>query len=546
MLGAYAVVFLADLRRECRLLLFAAQTADDRHGARGVQDVDHRLAVTRRNLHRRVRLARGGTADEQRQFQALAFHLARHVCHFVERRRDESAQADDVHVLLASGLQNFLARHHHAEVNHLVVVAAEHDADNILADVMHVALDGGHQNFSGVFVHTAGGFLFRFHERLQICHGLFHHAGGLHHLRQEHFPGTKQIADHVHPGHERAFDDEQRLAIFLPGFLDVGVNEIHDALDQRMAEAFFDRALAPFILDDLRLALLFHRLGKLDQPLGRVGPAVEQHVLDQREQILRHLLVNRQHAGVDDAHVEPGLDGVIQKRAVHRLAHGVVAAKAEADVADAAADLRVRQVFLDPLRRADEVHGVVRVFLHAGADGEDVRVKNNVLRRNTDFLDQQIVGAAADFGAPLKRIRLAAFIKGHHHHGRAVAADQLRLVQKLFLAFLERNGIYDALALQAFQAGLDDLPFRGVHHHRHFADVRLGRDEVEKPRHRGDAINHSFVHADVNDLRAVLDLLARDGERGLVIAGLDELGELRRPGHVGALADVDEIDGRVL
>ena len=66
---------------------------------------------------------------------------------------------------------------------------------------------------------------------------------------------------------------------------------------------------------------------------------------------------------------------------------------------------------------------------------------------------------------------------------------------------------------------------------------------LQKLRHRGDAVNHSLVHADVNDLRAVLDLLAGDGERGLVIAGLDELGELRRPGHVGALADVDEIDG---
>ena len=161
------------------------------------------------------------------------------------------------------------------------------------------------------------------------------------------------------------------------------------------------------------------------------------------------------------------------------------------------------------------------------------------------FLHEQIVGALADRDAPLKRIRLAAFVKRHHDHRRAVAADQLRLVQKFFLAFLERNGIDDAFALQTFQAGFDDLPFRRVHHHRHLADVRLGRDEVEKARHRGDAVNHSFVHADINDLRAVLDLLARDGERGLVIAGLDELGELRRAGDVRALADVDEIDGGV-
>ena len=84
MLGADAVVFFADLRRELRPLLRADQTADHRHGARRIQDVDHRLAVTGRNLHRRVRLAGGRAADEQRQFQAFAFHLAGHVRHFIE------------------------------------------------------------------------------------------------------------------------------------------------------------------------------------------------------------------------------------------------------------------------------------------------------------------------------------------------------------------------------------------------------------------------------------------------------------------------------
>ena len=123
------------------------------------------------------------------------------------------------------------------------------------------------------------------------------------------------------------------------------------------------------------------------------------------------------------------------------------------------------------------------------------------------FCDEQIVGALADCDAPLERVGLAALVERHHHHRRAVAADQFGLVQKFLLAFLELNGIDDALALEAFQPGLDDLPFRAVHHHRHLADVRLGGDEVEETRHRRHAVNHPFVHVDVDDLRAVLDLL---------------------------------------
>ena len=43
--------------------------------------------------------------------------------------------------LRLGGVEDRLRRHHHAEVDHLVVVAAEHDADDVLADVVHVAFD---------------------------------------------------------------------------------------------------------------------------------------------------------------------------------------------------------------------------------------------------------------------------------------------------------------------------------------------------------------------------------------------------------------------
>ena len=111
---------------------------------------------------------------------------------------------------------------------------------------------------------------------------------------------------------------------------------------------------------------------------------------------------------------------------------------------------------------------------------------------------------------------------------------------ELRLAFLHRDGVHDAFALQTFQAGLDDFPLRRIHHERNFGDFRFAAEQVQKARHGGDAINHPFVHADVDDVRAVLDLLARDAHGFLVVPFLDELRELRRTGDVGPLADHDE------
>ncbi len=87
--------------------------------------------------------------------------------------------------------------------------------------------------------------------------------------------------------------------------------------------------------------------------------------------------------------------------------------------------MRVRQVLADAARRLDEVDAVVVVLLDAGRDREDVRIEDDVFRREADLVDEDVIGARADLGLALERIGLALFVEGHHHHGRAIAAHDL-------------------------------------------------------------------------------------------------------------------------
>ena len=82
---------------------------------------------------------------------------------------------------------------------------------------------------------------------------------------------------------------------------------------------------------------------------------------------------------------------MVKERGVHGLAHRVVAAEAEGNIAHPAADPRIGQVFFDPARGLDEIDRVVVVLLDAGRHGEDVRVENDVLRRETDLFHEDTV-----------------------------------------------------------------------------------------------------------------------------------------------------------
>src|SRR5918992_505100 len=65
------------------------------------------------------------------------------------RRREEGREADDVGLVLVDLLDELLRRHVHAQVDDRETGALEHDVAEVLADVVHVALDRAHQERAG-------------------------------------------------------------------------------------------------------------------------------------------------------------------------------------------------------------------------------------------------------------------------------------------------------------------------------------------------------------------------------------------------------------
>ena len=92
-----AGIFGADLGDMRTRAFRRNQRRHDADGAARVIDIDRLAApVVGVNLHRRMHAAGGGAADQQRHVKALPLHLGGDVAHFVERRRDQAGQPDDV------------------------------------------------------------------------------------------------------------------------------------------------------------------------------------------------------------------------------------------------------------------------------------------------------------------------------------------------------------------------------------------------------------------------------------------------------------------
>ena len=111
-------------------------------------------------------------------------------------------------------------------------------------------------------------------------------------------------------------------------------------LHERVFQALFDRLFAPRKIRAAVLGLAFlDGLGEIDQRLSGARMAVQDDVLDLVAQFRLEVVVDAEHAGIDDTHGHAGLDRVVEEDGVDRLAHRVVAAEAEGDVGDAAGNV---------------------------------------------------------------------------------------------------------------------------------------------------------------------------------------------------------------
>ena len=227
---------------------------------------------------------------------------------------------------------------------------------------------------------------------------------------------------------------------------------------------------------------------------------------------------------------------------MNRLTHRLIAPKRKRYVGYPAAYFSVRQVFFDPTRGVDKIHRVVVMLFNSCPNGQNIGVKNDVLWRESNFVDENPIRPFANLNAALVIIGLPLFIKCHYDYCRAVAFYFLGRFNKFFFSFFQRNGVHNGFALQAFQTGFNHFPFRRIHHERDAGNIRLGHEQITKPIHGLYTVNHTLVKVDINDLSAIFDLFPRYGKRRIVVSFANQTGKFLRARDIAAFTNVDEID----
>jgi len=96
-----------------------------------------------------------------------------------------------------------------------------------------------------------------------------------------------------------------------------------------MSQTLFNSSVSPFrnFCFALSFGAVFDGLRKIYESFSRIRAAIQKHVFHVLKQFLVDLVIHFQLAGIHNAHVQPGVDRVIQKRCVDGFANNIVATK---------------------------------------------------------------------------------------------------------------------------------------------------------------------------------------------------------------------------
>ena len=179
-----------------------------------------------------MEFAGSGTTNHDGDVETSLAQFFSHMDHLLETGSDESREANHVDLLLNGPTDNLLSRHHHPQIDDLIAIACHDDTDDILADVMDIALDGSKEDFgaTGRGAGIAGGS--RLHGGLENLYGLFHGTGRLHHLGEEHLSLSETTTHLVHTCHQRSLDDVNGTRINSERLSEVFLQMVTLSLDE--------------------------------------------------------------------------------------------------------------------------------------------------------------------------------------------------------------------------------------------------------------------------------------------------------------------------
>jgi hypothetical protein len=186
---------------------------------------------------------------------------------------------------------------------------------------------------------------------------------------------------------------------------------------------------------------------------------VEDDAIEQVSELWFNVHVYWNLTCVNNTHVHSILNGVIQEDGMHGISQLVKSSESETEVGKTARDMASWALILhsENFGSINEVLCVVVVFRHTSGNGKDVDIKDNILRVESNLINQDTVSSLADSDLILNGSSLTLLIESHDDNSSSIKHDFSGVLLELIFTTLEGDTVDNALSLAVLKTSFNDL-----------------------------------------------------------------------------------------
>jgi len=261
------------------------------------------------------------SANQHRDVHPTALQFIDDQRHLLAGGDQQCAQTDSAGLFFNCSRDDRLHWHLFAQVNYFVTVVCEDCPHQVLTNVVHVAKHGREHEFA------LGETFLLIQVIFKVGNSLFHNLRGLQNKGQDKISRTEAIANFFHRRQQNIVEDchcnrtLRLISVLGENGIDIFLNAsfvtAQDFLEQPLA------VVQPFkwVCFGGLVILTGHNRVEISNEVrqGCVG-AVEDQVFRQFAFIYRDFRIRLDLRGIENGHIEPSLNGMIEKDAVEYLA----------------------------------------------------------------------------------------------------------------------------------------------------------------------------------------------------------------------------------
>ena len=525
----------AQLLQQPRPGLRVAQGIHHRQPFKGILAVEHPWLVQVAGLSVQDAPAKapvdGCAAHQHGQLQPAALQLVDDQRHLLGSVDQQCAQANGICPGLCRLRDDRFGGYLLAHVDHGVAIIGQDGLDQVLTDIVHIAVHRRqhHQSLGSAF--------FSLQVLLQVSDGLLHYLGRLQHERQDQLASPKLIPHLFHRRQQNGVERLDRRVVARGAVQDDLVNiRLHAilvAVQDAPVQALLRRHLDGWVYRRGGFCLRAERIEVCNVALQRIWAAVEDQIFGQLALLIGDIGIRRDVRRVDNGHIQPGLHRVVQH---HRVKHGPgMRGQSKRQIAHPQRGQHARQLALDQADALDRLDCRGSKFWVTGCQCEGQRIIYQRIGAQAMLVHGNIVDAARHLQLLIGDLGHAALINRQHDHRRVVLLGQRKNLIRLAAPALQVRRVDHAAAGSGFQRRLQYIHLGGVDHQRR---LYASRQLLDHPPHQLKLIR-PFGHRgrNIQRVRPILHLLAANLQDGIVIFSQQQPLELLTALGVAALAN---------